>query len=137
MIDRKKQFITQKFSEKHRGVDLRCYDFENKHLQPIIAPERMIITAISGGGVYDRFGNDYLCAHGKESGYDLIFVHIDFVRQFEIDEILEKHEIIGMSQIFQEIGRGNSYAHHLHFETWKNEPINPEIYFAKMGIKYE
>ncbi len=136
-VERKKQAITVPFHpERHRGVDLRTVNFFNWKKQPVVMPER---SRVLRHGI-DDYGNDFLVVHPMSNPDvdELKFIHVTFERTFAIGEEIDEGEILGYSQVRQEIGRGNSYSHHLHFEVWCNgSPVNPLDYFDRWNINYE
>ena len=133
MIKREKQIITQIYKPVvHRGLDLRCVD-DKYRLQPVIAPEDVVVTRLSTVRGEDGYGNNYIIYRGKLTGYVFKSVHC---RPVNIEEGKEypEDQILG----WPEIG-GNSKALHEHFEVWKSdesEPIDPVLYFIERNIEY-
>jgi murein DD-endopeptidase MepM/ murein hydrolase activator NlpD len=124
-----KQIITQKYHWRHRGVDLRSWDFEKNSLLPVITPEPVKVLRMGT----DRFGNDFIVCKGKMTNVVLKFIHITIKSGININTELGKYEILGYTQI-----KGNSRAHHLHFETWKDgKHFDPIIYFGIIGLAWD
>ena len=127
------QVITQKYNRfRHRGVDLRSWDFTNNRLFPVVAPENMYIMRVGT----DNYGNDFMVCTGDISGYLLKFIHVTFLDEFLQKDngykLILKNTILGYTQI-----KGNSKAHHLHFETWGvHKSFNPVKYFKEMNIPW-
>lgn len=119
----------------HGGVDLRSVDFSTGQLQSIITTERCIILR---HGTDDK-DNDFVVVKPLISGYDEIkYIHIYFDRDVVHDGVTIEEDVhIGYTQI-----KGQSQAHHLHFETWKKingslQRVDPVFYFKENGIKYK
>lgn len=134
-VDTTIQVITQRFNLGHRGIDLRSVDFATWKKQAIVITEKSRVLRQGE----DRYGNDFLVVQPLESQFDeLKYIHVNFERDFSMDEILEGGNLLGYTQIHQEIGRGNSYAHHLHFEVWAGGlAINAMEYFQVGQIAYK
>ncbi len=134
-VDTDELVITQRFhARNHKGVDLRSVDLETYDKLDIILPED---AEVLRRGV-DGFGNDFLVVQPTNDFMsELKFIHVTFDSLFEVGEMLEAGTVLGKTQIVDEIGRGNSLAHHLHFETWrKGTPINPMRYFDEYHTPY-
>lgn len=131
VIDREYQYITQPFSPTlHKGVDLRCVDDETmRNNLDVVAPERMRMLRQGKDG----YGNYFLVCSGLESGYqELKFIHI------APTEFPQAYIFVPGEYISKCILGGNSYALHLHFETWNfGRQTLPDAYFEKMNIKYK
>lgn len=114
----------------HNGVDLRSVNKETGAMLDIIAPENMQVLR---NGV-DGYGNYFLVGKPLESTFkELKFIHLDEkCLSFAKGAVLDKGTALGHSRI-----GGNSAAHHLHFEVWNNDSIDPVIYFETMGIKWK
>lgn len=134
-VDTDELVITQRFhARNHKGVDLRSVDLETYEKLDIVLPEDAEVLRFG----IDGFGNDFMVVRPANDFMDeLKFIHVTFVRPFESGEILDAGTVLGKTQYFEEIGRGNSKAHHLHFETWrKGTAINPIRYFDEYHIAY-
>lgn len=133
-VKRRKQKITSPYGPRgsifHRGVDLRTVDFTTFRRQPCIATEQCKVLRIK------RDGNDngIIVLQPLNSVYDeLKYIHIDIENSpVKKGQIISEGDIIGYTEI-----RGQSKAHHLHFEIWSGgEHYNPVEYFESRGIKY-
>lgn len=115
----------------HNGVDLRSVNRETGDLLPIFAPEEMTVKR---RGV-DGYGNFFLVGTPMESGYhELKFIHInDKCLSMKVGDVLKFGDEIGRTRV-----GGNSRAHHLHFEVWKdtNTSVDPVEYFDKIGLAW-
>lgn len=122
--------ITQKYKGNiHRGVDIRSYDFKRWKLCNIVATEDQTVIRVG----IDGYGNDYIiCKPDDETVCDTIkYIHVK--PAVKEGDRLNGGRKIGVTAIDSDYSprRGNSYAHHLHFETWKNgNHIDPIIYFS-------
>ena len=138
--------ITQPFKgQAHRGVDLRSVELPSGKLLPVILtePAKCLRTGI------DPLGNDYavfLTDNFDEIKYihvsynDKIIPGTEYKEGQEIGFTHIKNDVLDKSGkvIYKGIGRGNSTAHHLHFETWKDgKPFDPVEYFYQRYIKYD
>lgn len=144
MIRREKQHITQPFSPGHLAVDLRCWDFGKRELQPCIAPEKIEIIRTSSSHGKDGYGNNFLVYRGLRTGRVLKSIHVRPVDSALVGVQFNQGEIIG----WPEIG-GNSPALHEHFETLYDDDIgltkaesldlhfNPCNYFDEIEVEYE
>lgn len=129
-INRKRQFITQKFKSGHRGIDLRCVDDKSYSNLDVTATERAEL--IRQG--QDGYGNYFVVLQPLEySGLtDIKYIHLNRTTH-EKGKIFEAGEKIGMC-----IVGGNSPSLHLHFETWNGKtPVDPLEYFDAIGIEYD
>jgi murein DD-endopeptidase MepM/ murein hydrolase activator NlpD len=124
----KTQIITQPYKgEGHRGVDLRSWDFKKNKLLPVVAPQEMYIFRLG----IDSYGNDFIVARTLK-GIFLKLIHIDYDKSFQMGQFFLAGDFLGYTQI-----KGNSKAHHLHFETHKNgQHFDPCLYFDKYGISW-
>ena len=128
--------ITQAFKGNvHRGVDIRSVDFVTWRKLPIVATEAMTIT---GRGI-DGYGNDYLVARPDDTNVadTLKYIHCLFYGALHVGMKLREGDELGVTSIAADYNppRGNSEAHHLHFETWKDgAPIDPLVYFSHGGL---
>ena len=70
---------------------------------------------------------------------ELKYIHVSYDPEYiKTGETLNRGDVIGQTQTVKTVGRGNSRAHHLHFETWQDgKHFDPEIYFQAMGIEYD
>ena len=127
--------ITQKFSKIHGGIDIRSWDFEKGTLIPVTSPDGLVVLRQH----IDGYGNDVLVARGKISKKIIMFCHVNFSTEYLQDDFIEPLTVLGTTQIKQEVGRGNSLAHHLHFSVRSvdgGEWENPEDYLKMMGVEY-
>lgn len=135
-IDCEELVITQKYhARSHKGVDLRSVNLATSEKLAILLTEDGEVLRI---GV-DGMGNDFMVIRPEhnELADELKYIHVTFIRPFHVGELLSGGTDLGRTQIVDEIGRGNSKAHHLHFETWKNgSPFNPTDYFDYSNIAY-
>lgn len=135
--------ITSPFGEReykgerrfHSGVDLRSVDFDNGKLQKIQTPENCIVLRFGT----DQHDNDFLVVKPMISPYDEFkFIHVTLEQSVkQAGVVLDEGHFIGYTQI-----KGQSEAHHLHFETWKTidgniEAVDPRLYFNQNDIKYK
>lgn len=114
----------------HPGVDLRTVNKQTGQFLDIIAPEN--IEVLRNG--IDGYGNYFLVGRPEESPFkELKFIHLDEkCLSFNKDEHIQKGSFLGHSRI-----GGNSKLHHLHFEVWAEEAIDPVKYFEFMGKKWK
>lgn len=134
-VDTDELVITQRFNvRQHRAVDLRSVNLETSEKLNIILPEDAEVLRVG----IDGFGNDFLVVRPANDFMDeLKFIHVSFVTSFKAGEMLDAGTVLGQTQIIDEVGRGNSNAHHLHFETWrKGTAINPIRYFEEGHFSY-
>lgn len=129
-VKRKKQKITQHYKgDVHRGIDLRCVSFITWQKQAFIATEDSIVLRIKR----DANDNGIIVLAPINSDYDeLKYIHVA-IEDTPVTKGQKVYEgdILGYSEI-----RGQSKAHHLHFEVIKGEQINPLQYFNRYGIEY-
>lgn len=127
IINGKKQF--------HGGVDLRSKDFATGKLLQIATTEKSLVLRCGT----DAKDNDFVVVKPMESGYDEIkYIHITYNK----DIIKSGALLVGGTEFAVTQIKGQSPAHHLHFETLKNvngtlEKIDPVLYFKKYGLKYK
>lgn len=134
-VDTDELVITQRFhARNHKAVDLRSVDLDANEKLDIILPEDAEVLRIG----IDGFGNDFIVVQPvNDFMSELKFIHVTFKEKFKVGDFLEAGTVFGKTQIVDEIGRGNSLAHHLHFETWrKGTAINPIRYFDEYHIAY-
>lgn len=134
-VKRKKQKITSPYGGRgtgfHRGVDLRCVNFTNWIQQPFVATEDSTVVRVKR----DANDNGIIVLRPDYSDYDEIkYIHVNidqwYVRK---GDRVKEGDIIGYSEI-----RGQSKAHHLHYEVWKGKKhIDPVKYFDQIGIDYD
>jgi len=121
----------------HKGIDLRTVKFPEEtdegadySLQPCVAVERCRVKRFGT----DPNDNDFIVLEplsGEVFEYKYIHVTLEFsVTQVGI--VLNEGTIIGYSQL-----KGQSDAHHLHFEVWLSPKkcINPFPFLKEKGIK--
>jgi murein DD-endopeptidase MepM/ murein hydrolase activator NlpD len=122
--------LTQKYKGNlHRGIDCRSYDFKRFKLCPVIATEKQVVVRVG----IDGYGNDYIICRPFDDTVvtDLKYIHVK--PEVKEGDILDGGKRIGMTAIDSDYfpHRGNSYAHHLHFETWKaGSHLDPVLYFS-------
>ncbi len=124
--------FTQNYKgDKHRGVDIRSFDFVNFRLIPVVCTEKSIVLKV---GV-DGYGNDFMVCRPFEDDcvHEIKYIHVKFNTDIVKDAILGEGYPIGITAIDADYSpkRGNSFAHHLHFETWRDgRPLDPVVYFS-------
>ena len=131
--------ITQKYSSKHKGIDLVKY---YSSLCPIIAHTDGVVVMCATGHKNDKnatgtasYGNFVKLKHSN--GYYTLYAHMEKVYVKKGDKVKRGQEIGYMGNT------GRSFGAHLHFEV--REPseyrINPEPYLDKdlpnMGDFYQ
>jgi murein DD-endopeptidase MepM/ murein hydrolase activator NlpD len=125
--------ITQPFKGiSHRGVDLRSASLSPFKLLPVVMCEDGVVLR---KGI-DGLGNDFLVVKCGE--HEIKYIHVTFNANYQPGENIPGGVEIGFTQIKQVIGRGNSSAHHLHFEVWRDgSPIDPVEYFHDKKMRYK
>ena len=146
MIERKIQYITQKFNPpKHNGVDLRSVDIEGQTYdkQYVMTIEDCKVLRASWIDGPDKFGNDFIVLEPTKN-FDIVdelkYIHIMPFKTYEKDEIIEAGTPFAITAIRKDYfpERSNSEAHHLHFECLKRgQYIDPVKYMNVNNIKYE
>jgi murein DD-endopeptidase MepM/ murein hydrolase activator NlpD len=122
--------LTQKYKGNiHMGVDVRSYDFKRWKLCPIVATEQQVVIRVG----IDGYGNDYIICRPFDDtvATELKYIHVK--PSVSEGDILAGGQRIGITAIDSDYSprRGNSYAHHLHFETWKgSHHFDPVLYFS-------
>lgn len=123
--------FTQNYKgERHRGVDIRSFDFIRFRLIPVICTEKMFIERVG----IDGFGNNFMVGRPFDDTIctDIKYIHVNFNPEVIEGAILGEGFPLGITAIDSDYNpkRGNSFAHHLHFETWKgSKHIDPVNYF--------
>lgn len=143
-----KQKITSYYGKRgnhfHHGIDLRCVRFPKEKgwlphwsLQSFVVTENSQVLRVkrdakdNGIIVLKPFITDYA---------EIKYMHINVEEAqnkfgIEIGVKLMAGDILGYSEL-----RGQSAAHHLHFEVWRHagrNGINPLEYFEACKIKYK
>jgi murein DD-endopeptidase MepM/ murein hydrolase activator NlpD len=131
-VKRKKQVITSPYGMRngkmHKGIDLRCVNFTTWIRQPFVACEDAVIIRMGR----DRNDNGYIVLKPLESDYkEIKYIHINVDKcKYKKGDKLKGGDKLGYSEI-----RGQSKAHHLHWEIWDlNGAIDPVIYMDRYGI---
>ncbi len=141
MIKRKKQKITSRYgyrtisgySQFHKGVDLRSFNFTNWKRQKVILPEACIIRKIG----YQRNWGWNVVSETLDGEYTFKFIHLRDPRKLvKMRKEYPKGTCLGYTTTTDYM-KAMKYDEHLHFEVHQNDkPINPMIYFEDMGFDY-
>lgn len=131
-------YITQKYSSKHKAIDMVALINNKKTTDTVIAHSDGIVIALrknqknkKGSTGMDSYGNYVQIKHNN--GYTTFYAHLSKV-YVKVGQTVKKGEAIGFMG-----NSGNSYGAHLHFELRKNELysslINPTNYINSDFIK--
>ncbi len=137
-VKRDIQIVTQDYYKEHGGIDLRSTLEKDYSLQMCVLTERA--TLIRRG--IDGYGNDFVVFKPENPVFDEVrYIHVNVLPAFNrghLGEVFDEGTEIGKTQIFAEVGRGNSKAHHLHFAVVQNTVlINPLRYLDHYNISWE
>ena len=128
--------VTQKYSSKHKGVDLVGYKNGKKCADTVISLDRGKVIAIKTGQKNNK-GSTGVASYGNyvqieySNGYTSIYAHLKDV-YVKLGQTVKKGQALGYMG-----DTGNAYGVHLHFELRKNKNynscINP-IYYIENGL---
>ena len=114
----------------HRGVDIRSVVIQPFSLLPVVCCERGVVMRCGT----DRHDNDFVVIVPENDDVNEIkYIHIDIEPGITAGTKLFPGDLLGYTQI-----KGQSKAHHLHFEVWgPTGHFDPIEYFYNGGVRYE
>lgn len=127
----KECYITQKYSNNHKGIDIVGYKKNKKIIDTVVAHTKGTVIEIKTGMKNEKgssgmrsYGNYVQIKH--ENGYTTFYAHLEKVYVKVGQKVKEGEEIGYMGDT------GNAYGVHLHFEVRKSKEyssiINPTNY---------